>query len=141
MFCPNCGDNLADEAKFCPNCGKQISDEQLATPQQPASASATNFPELKKMQVGYIIFAATFIAAAILCLCMESILSALLWSIVVLIVGVAVGCYLIISSAKAGNSLPEQQNQALIALAKKWTRPLQIIPLIWIVALLISWLT
>ena len=28
MFCPSCGEELADDAKFCKNCGKEIRQKQ-----------------------------------------------------------------------------------------------------------------
>ena len=38
MFCPNCGNQLADDAKFCTDCGNQLGDSApAATPAPPAT--------------------------------------------------------------------------------------------------------
>ena len=43
MFCPNCGSQVADQAKFCPNCGNALAaapTPQAAPVQEPASQPA-----------------------------------------------------------------------------------------------------
>ena len=140
MFCFNCGNKLSDEAKFCPNCGEQIPGTKVIAPKQPIGSVSTDFADLKKMKIGYIIIAATIVVAALLCLCMKDLVAAVIYSALIALVGCLVGLFLVISAAKAGDALPEEQTQAIIALSKKWKRPMQIMPLIWLAAMLIAWL-
>ncbi len=49
MFCPNCGNQLADNAKFCPSCGSPTRSDQpapapqLQPTQAPADQAAANY--------------------------------------------------------------------------------------------------
>lgn len=36
MFCPNCGNQLADGAKFCPKCGNPVGKARALSPQDPS---------------------------------------------------------------------------------------------------------
>ncbi len=44
MFCPNCGNQLADGAKFCPKCGNPVGQAQAPQPQPPVAQSPAPAP-------------------------------------------------------------------------------------------------
>lgn len=150
MFCTNCGKESPVGAKFCPQCGAAVSSETQYLDKRDSSPNATahvsanhnnsiSFSVYQKIEIGYITFAVVFVLASIICLASEGF-SGFLTSLVILIIGSIIACALIFPAAKAARELPNAKSEKISKLAKKWKRPLQVLPIIYIASMIIRWI-
>ncbi len=66
MFCPNCGQQLSDEAKFCPSCGNSVCQANPKTPIQDEEVIDLTNVSQKAPDEDYRVYKGTIISAVIM---------------------------------------------------------------------------
>lgn len=131
MFCTQCGHQLPDESRFCPNCGASIANTLTQGPEKKMQpniifskilSEEENFPEAKKLQLGYVIVFISFIIASCVCLFTDEldVIFALIKSVILALIGVGTGNFLVASARKASVNLPPKQAAIFSKIMKKW---------------------
>lgn len=150
MFCTQCGHQLPDESRFCPNCGASIANTLTQGPEKKMQpniifskilSEEENFPEAKKLQLGYVIVFISFIIASCVCLFTDEldVIFALIKSVILALIGVGTGNFLVASARKASVNLPPKQAAIFSKIMKKWNYAMKFIPYAYILSMIIAW--
>ena len=139
MFCAQCGEQLPENAQFCPECGYRFSTQASLdqSKKETVTQDTAEFPELRKLRVGYIIYTAAFVFEILLCFG-TSDLVAVLCGVFVAAAGVLAGSYIASKAIKEAKGLSKAQAQKFNDAVAKWRVPLNILPVVFIVGLIVA---
>jgi len=139
MFCAKCGAKLPENAKFCAKCGNKVlrPSNSIKEMEESVLPKETDFPALKKLKIGYITIAVTFVLSALICIGLEA-MDGFFLSFLLLIGGYILGVYLVLSANKASKMLEPRQAEEMKAFINTWYKPVNCTSIVYVIALVIK---